>query len=173
MKTPYLKGLTIVLLFFSVSVTALIAQQFTIQSRGTNRTYLVRLPQNYTGSNSYPLLIFLHGGGFTTTVADTMYGFTEHGYSTGYIVVYPQGLNESWSATTDVPFISTLIDSLCNNYAIDKQRIYLAGHSAGGYLVNVLACKLSGKIAAFGEISGSKAEARKVMPFFWQYAIIS
>jgi polyhydroxybutyrate depolymerase len=154
MKTPFIKRLTIVLLFFIVSVTALIAQQFTMHCRGTNRTYLVRLPQNYSAGNSYPMLIFLHGGGFTSEIADSVYGFTEHGYKTGYIVVYPQGLNESWSAASDVPFISTLIDTLCNNYAINKQRVYLAGHSAGAYLVNVAACQLAGKIAAFGDISG-------------------
>jgi polyhydroxybutyrate depolymerase len=154
MKTPFLKRLNIVLLFLTISATALIAQRFTIQSRGTNRTYLVRLPQNYSAGNSVPLLIFLHGGGFTADLADTTYGFTAHGYSTGYIVVYPQGLNESWSAAADVPFISALIDTLCNKYTINKQKIYAAGHSAGGYMVNILACQLSGKIAAFGDIAG-------------------
>jgi polyhydroxybutyrate depolymerase len=154
MKISFLHRLSIALLFISISWMSTIAQQFTIQSRGTNRTYLLRLPEDYTANNSYPLLIFLHGGGFTANLADTTYGFTQHGYSTGYIVVYPQGLNESWSATADVPFISTLIDTLCNKYTINKQRIYAAGHSAGAYLVNVLACQLSGKIAAFGDIAG-------------------
>jgi polyhydroxybutyrate depolymerase len=154
MNTPSLKRFTIVLFFLTVSATTLVAQQFTIQSRGTNRTYLVRLPLNYPAGNSVPLLIFLHGGGFTINVADTTYGFTEHGYSNGYIVVYPQGLNETWVETTDVPFISALIDTLCNKYTINKQRIYVAGHSAGAYLVNILACQLSNKIAAFGDIAG-------------------
>lgn len=154
LKMKTLQRLSVALLLFSFISISSIAQQFTIQCRGTNRTYLIRLPQNYSDDKTFPLLIFLHGGGFTSEVADTIYGFTEHGYSNGYIVVYPQGLNESWSAASDVPFISTLIDTLYNQYAINKQRIYLAGHSAGAYLVNVLACQLSGKIAAFGDISG-------------------
>jgi polyhydroxybutyrate depolymerase len=154
MKTATLKKLSIAMLLISCAFMSILAQQFTIQSMGTNRKYLVRLPHNYSVSNSYPLLIFLHGGGFTADLADTTYGFTKHGYSNGYIVVYPQGLNESWTAAADVPFISTLIDTLCNKYNINKQRIYTAGHSAGAYMVNVLACQLSGKIAAFGDIAG-------------------
>jgi polyhydroxybutyrate depolymerase len=154
MKTATLKKLSIALLLISYTCMSIVAHQFTIQSKGTNRTYLVRLPQTYSVSNSYPMLIFLHGGGFTANLADTTYGFTKHGNSNGYIVVYPQGLNESWSAAADVPFISTLIDTLCNKYTINKQRIYAAGHSAGAYLINVLACQLSGKIAAFGDIAG-------------------
>lgn len=56
----------------------------------------------------------------------------------------------------DVGFVSHLIDTLKQNYAIDSARIYASGSSNGAMLCFRLACELSHKIAAFATISASQ-----------------
>lgn len=119
------------------------------------RSYVLHLPRNYENKDQFPLVIVLHGANWTASQADNCYGFTAHGDTTGYIVVYPQGVNKSWNGEMDVPYISSLIDTLCVIYKIDKHRIYILGHSNGGGLVYILACKLSSKIAAFASVSAT------------------
>ena len=55
----------------------------------------------------------------------------------------------------DVRFISDLIDRLQQDYAIDPARIYVNGLSNGGGMTYLLACELSGRIAAVGSVAGA------------------
>ncbi|MBK8949981.1 MAG: prolyl oligopeptidase family serine peptidase [Flavobacteriales bacterium] len=58
-------------------------------------------------------------------------------------------------ATDDVQFISELIDWFCDAHAIDATRVYVTGHSNGGFMVYQLALHLADRIAAFAPVAGS------------------
>jgi polyhydroxybutyrate depolymerase len=90
----------------------------------------------------------------------------------GFIVVYPSaevgGGPRAWNVhlgaglTTDVRFISELIDTLSATYNIDPTRIYANGLSNGGGMSFVLSCTLSNRIAAVGTVV-----AAQTLPFEW------
>ena len=81
-----------------------------------------------------------------------------------FIVVYPNGVNNSWNTFTglpgastadDVGFINALIDTMSTQYQIDEQRVYSCGLSAGGYMSHRLGCELEQRITAIASVAGT------------------
>jgi len=135
---------------------------------GITRTYTVHIPQGYTGNHSVPLVIALHGGGGSSQKMANLTAFNSVSDTYGFIVVYPEGIENHWNDgrqleeyTTqkenidDVHFISSLIDVVCEQYAIDKARIYATGISNGAMMSCRLACELPEKIAAVAMVVGA------------------
>ena len=102
------------LLIFSICFS----QLFNINHHGVNRTYYVSSSNNPLDSS--PLIINMHGFGMT---ALDEYQYTEMDYYAhpeNIIVVYPQGINNSWNVGTywdsntsdDVDFINVIIDEI-------------------------------------------------------------
>ncbi|MCX7712478.1 MAG: alpha/beta hydrolase-fold protein [Chthoniobacterales bacterium] len=91
--------------------------------------YGVRFPKNYSHDRRYPLLLYLHGSGFSTTSAEKEF-FTAFSDALDYfpgIVVYPRSAG-SWSA----PAVLELLDLLISKYPIDAERVSIVGFSMGG-----------------------------------------
>ena len=139
---------------------------------GLNREYIIYVPANYDGSINVPLFFSFHGGSGYASDHMQMTNINTISDTAGFIAVYPQGAldingaepgntpSTSWlhkAPTThnDVNFISSIIDTLSNEYTIDLDRIYACGYSEGGIFSYELACRLSNKIAAIGSVSGS------------------
>jgi polyhydroxybutyrate depolymerase len=133
----------------------------TIVIDGITRTYTVVLPSDYYDSNSFSLVIALHGGGGSSSQFEKSSGLSEKANKSGFIVVYPDGTGviQTWNAglcwgyamnndIDDVKFISMLIDKLLKDYKINPKKVYATGHSNGGMMCYRLACELGNKIAA-------------------------
>lgn len=148
---------------FSGSPKAQIPGSFSFE--GLSRAYTVYLPATYITGDHLPLLLSLHG---LTQNGNTMMQFT--GFNTyadqyNFIVVYPDGINNSWnvgfsggSTANDVGFLSALIDTLHAQYGIDLNRVYSTGFSNGGFMSYRLACELTGKIAAIASVAGTMTD---------------
>ena len=88
-------------------------------------------PPAATGDAPVPLVIALHGAGADENVFFDAYGagiLKRLAAELGYLVVTP---------TTNVfggkpAWFDRLIEDLSHDYAIDKQRVYVVGHSMGG-----------------------------------------
>lgn len=110
-----------------------------------------------------PLIINMHGFGGNALSQWSYSEMDDYALPAGAAVVYPEGLLSSWNVGTfwdinpydDIDFISSLIDTISNLYAIDMNRIYATGMSNGGYMAYELACELTNKIAAFGSVTGN------------------
>ncbi|HEX9976401.1 MAG TPA: PHB depolymerase family esterase, partial [Dehalococcoidales bacterium] len=180
---PLTKTGQIIALFSAVFVLALFpaacreavptpAQNYTgsIQSSGLERTFLVHVPPTSSTTRPMPLLIALHGGGGTGQgmVTLTQGSLNSLADKEGFIVVYPDGIENQWNdgregdftmvnreEIDDVGFISTLIDHLSQKHKIDNQRIYATGISNGAMMSYRLACELSNKIAAVAPVCGA------------------
>src|SRR5579862_7975812 len=125
---------------------------------GLERSYLLYVPASYDRGKPTPLLIVLHGRGINASFMITMTGggFNALADEHGFILVYPNAINEMWndgrtssdmkSNADDVGFIRALIEHLAAEYAIDRQRVYLTGLSNGGYMAYRLGCELSDQI---------------------------
>ena len=128
---------------------------------GRLRNYMVYLPNNYTGSVDFPLVIHLHSGGWTAQQDMNYIKLNQVADTSEFIVVYPSAINKRWNSggvpapnVNDVGFIDALIDTLINRYSIDLERIYACGYSRGGFMAYTLACQLSHRIAAIASVSG-------------------
>jgi len=133
---------------------------------GINRSYIVYVPQERSGSAPFPLMIVLHG--FTQTGQTIMNysDFNTYAELYGFVAVYPNGVGNSWnvgvgggSTANDVGFLSALIDTLNQQIGIDLNRVYACGFSNGGFMSYRLACELSDRIAAIGPVAGVMVNA--------------
>lgn len=135
----------------------------TIVSSGVEREYLLHVPPSY--QRPAPLVISMHGAGLWPAAQMEISRWNEVADREGFIVVYPAGTKRAgprvWHEDVrDVRFISSLIDRLEANYAIDPRRIYADGLSNGGGMAFVLSCTLSDRIAAVGTVG-----AAQLLPF--------
>lgn len=115
-----------------------------------------------------PLLVVFHGHGETASAIAAITGFDRLADADGFLVAYPQGVDRSWNdgrGTTaaarlgvdDVSFTHQVIRQIEQAFPVDRSRVYVAGFSNGGVLVQRLGCELSGEVAAIASVSGLMA----------------
>ncbi len=139
----------------------------TITSNGVNRTFIVHYHNAQIPPNK-PVVIVLHGDGGTGAGIKSYCGMDVIANSNDFIAVYPNSLNDIGSGIwnkpvnanlndgpNDVLFISDMIDFLCSTYFINNNKVYVAGHSGGGFMAYHLAIALPNKIAAFAPYAAS------------------
>jgi len=156
------------LLIFITCLSASSAQGYisgTIENDGLTREYSIYVPASYDGTTNFPLLFNLHGGGGTNSVWQAASDMRPIADTADFILVYPQarpdpsdGNSFNWipkvpGTFDDVPFFSSLIDTIASNYQIDQNRIYACGYSLGGDMTFELGCKLNNRIAAIAPVA--------------------
>ncbi len=145
---------------------------FNLVHDGKTRDFIVHSPcatYNCTGQK-LPVVFAFHGLTETNTSMRNYTKFNEVADTAGFILVYPQGINNSWndgsttSTEDDLGFTNAMIDYLLANSnncpagfcaQIDTERIYSCGMSNGGFFSYRLACQLSNRIAAIASVTGS------------------
>ena len=137
----------------------------TIEHDGLTREYSIYVPASYDGTTNFPLLFNLHGGGGTNSAWQAASDMRPIADTADIILVYPQarpdpsdGNSFNWipkvpGTFDDVPFFSSLIDTIASNYQIDQNRIYACGYSLGGDMTFELGCKLNNRIAAIAPVA--------------------
>ena len=134
------------------------------------RPYMMQVPDSYDASKPTPLVLLLHGYAANAFVQVRLFGLLDGSQAHGYIVVYPDGLTDSqgnqfWNATDgccnvdgnpvdDVAYLSAVLDDVEAHYNVDPKRVYVMGHSNGGYMAHRLACDVGGRIAAIISLAG-------------------
>jgi poly(3-hydroxybutyrate) depolymerase len=121
-----------------------------IQTSGKNRSYILRLPDNYDSNRQYRLVFGFHWNGGTANDVDS--GGTS-GYPWSYyglralsansaIFVAPQGLNNGWanSGGEDVIFVDDMIRQIEAGVCVDTAQRFAGGFSYGGGMSYALAC---------------------------------
>jgi polyhydroxybutyrate depolymerase len=156
------------LLIFITYLSASNAQGYisaTIQNDGLTREYSIYVPASYDGTTNFPLVFNLHGGGGTNSVWQATSDMRPIADTADFILVYPQarpdpsdGNSFNWipkvpGTFDDVPFFSSLIDTIASNYQIDHNKIYACGYSLGGDMTFELGCKLNNRIAAIAPVA--------------------
>ncbi len=165
-KTLFIIAVTFFLTAPSVSDVAAQLIDGSLTHDGTNREYLLYVPESYIGDESTPLVMIYHGHGMPASDMMAYADFRFIAELGGFIVVYPQGTldgggEEFWNntcksgLTDDVGFTEALIDAIASEYNIDPTRVYAAGFSNGGFMSYTLACQLSDRFAAVVSVAGS------------------
>ena len=163
-----MKKILISILATTALITSGYSQIFiseTIQHDGLTREYSIYVPASYDGTTNFPLLFNLHGGGGTNSAWQVTSDMIPIADTADFILVYPQarpdpsdGNSFNWipkipGTFDDVPFFSSLIDTIASNYQIDQNRIYACGYSLGGDMTFELGCKLNNRIAAIAPVA--------------------
>ncbi len=148
------------------------------ESKARPRDYLVYVPGRYDAKQPTPIVVMLHGRPSSATEMARISEMNATANRHGFIVVYPEGLNNEWNAQfdlfgkssnsvrgggkerppvlqDDVGFLKTLMDDLGVDLNIDAQRMYVAGFSNGGFMTLRMACSASDVFAAFAEVGST------------------
>ncbi|GAM85474.1 hypothetical protein ANO11243_034810 [Dothideomycetidae sp. 11243] len=135
----------------------------TLVSDGVPRSYLVFIPPTYEVGRPMPLILSYHGGLKTAEDQLELDLFTSPYFNNDSMVVYPQGIDNTWQGvpgvtTDDILFTNQILDEVESLYCIDEIRIAASGKSdGGGFVGNQAACDpvLSQRLAAVAPVSGA------------------
>jgi polyhydroxybutyrate depolymerase len=157
-----------VLCVFLLTPFGLAAQgmtQETLQVNGVDRTYLLHAPTRPQNGKPLPLVLMLHGAGMTSELMAETSGLNPWADTTGFIVVYPQGLERHWNTThqpeagrDDIAFLKALLAKIEAAYSVDSARVFAAGFSNGAEFVQELGCRDDFHFAAILSVSATLQE---------------
>jgi dienelactone hydrolase len=125
--------------------------------------YTLFVPKTYTPAKPWPLIIGLHGGGPDGKQGDEVVGsgpsamnfYQSQAARHGFLVACPTALMAGWPNKPNEEYVRDLIVELCWLYHIDIDRIYLTGHSMGGFGTWGLGPRLAEDLAAISPMAGA------------------
>jgi polyhydroxybutyrate depolymerase len=128
-------------------------------------------PRGLEPGQRRPLLIFLHGLGASGKIAFDMLNLAAFGARERVFVLAPDGKldrerRQFWNAGSaccnfdrkdvdDVARLGRLIDTWRARPDVDSSRIYVMGHSNGGFMTERLVCALGDRITAAASMAGA------------------
>lgn len=117
------------------------------------------------------LVMVLHGYTGDAAEAVDFFGLRPLADLRGFLIAAPQGTADSeghtfWnasdaccnfegSAVDDSDFLSRVIANVVSTQAIDPARVYVVGHSNGGFMAHRLACEHADQVAAIASLAGA------------------
>ena len=136
-----------------------------LEVEGKKRQYVLHVPRGYKKNQrkTIPLVVMLHGRTSNgRAAASRYYGWTPLADKEKFIAVFPTALGKptSWQrsrgrkSSGDAEFLSQLIDKMLKDFRIDKNQVFMTGHSSGGFMSFSFAATHSEKIAAIGPVAG-------------------
>lgn len=142
----------------------------------------LKVPANYDADVPTPLVVLLHGYTSSGASQDSYMGFSELVDSYGFLFIAPDGIKEPggdenrfWNATPaccdffntavdDTAYVESIIASVRGEYNVDPTRIFLIGHSNGGFMSYRLAYEHSATIAAIASLAGANHSDERMPP---------
>jgi predicted esterase len=133
-------------------------------SNGSDRTYYLRLPEDYNSKSPYPLVIAFHGTGgshesYLIDEYDENYNL-QRAVGNEAILVYPNalpsgsGVNQ-WNYTIDIDFFDDVIEDLESSVCYDTRQVFAVGHSSGAGITHQLGCLRGNVLRGIAPVAGS------------------
>lgn len=124
--------------------------------------YTLFVPEAYDPVVPWPLIIGLHGGGADGKTGDEVFGsgrsamnfYRGPAAKHGYIVACPDALRAPWYVAPNEEMVRALVEELKHLYNVDVDRIYMTGHSMGGFGTWALGPKMAEDLAAISPMAG-------------------
>jgi polyhydroxybutyrate depolymerase len=154
----------------------------TVSPAGYDRSSKLFLPNNYDEKDKWPLILMIHGYTSNAHQADVLLGLSKRVTKRGFLLLTPEGTplpydhdtgtdhwkkgDLFWNATdfccdfektnvNDVAYLLALIQETASKYHVDPERIYLFGHSNGGFMTTRLLCETDHVFAGAATLAGS------------------
>ncbi|CAN5483147.1 hypothetical protein BH24DEI1_BH24DEI1_07110 [soil metagenome] len=133
---------------------------------GQARELIAYLPQSYSPDTPLALVIAFHGRTNDNAQVRRYYGLEAPSQGEA-VIVYPSGLWQgdgtfSWSdpgdpadALRDYALFDHMLEDMSESYCLDPGRVYLVGHSLGGWFAASLACARAETVRAVAVVAGS------------------
>lgn len=106
------------------------------QSTDDGIQYNVRTPSNYISKVAHPLLVVYSPARRSRSSTERFTRLTKEATTAGFVVAY---VDHQPMSKTAILKLSVIPDLIAKNWCIDKNRIYLTGHSDGGSMAMGLA----------------------------------
>jgi polyhydroxybutyrate depolymerase len=135
------------------------------------RPVTVHVPDSYDPARPAPLVVALHGYTSDAKELETYLRLTPESDRRGFVYAYPEGSTDDrgdrfWNATDaccafsspepdDSRYLGELISTIQGSYRIDRARVYLIGHSNGGFMAFRMACDHADQITAIVSLNGA------------------
>jgi polyhydroxybutyrate depolymerase len=144
------------------------------------RPFTLHVPRGYAGTAS-PLLVALHGyGGDPAELASSL-SLVPASDAHGFLLALPSGTPDAdgrrfWNATDaccnftgkavdDSAYLSQVITTVAQRYSVDPGKVFVIGHSNGGFMALRLACDHADQVAAVVSVAGAQnADASACRP---------
>jgi len=137
---------------------------------GGDRPVRLVVPAGYDHAVPTPLVVLLHGFGSNALIQTAYLGYRDVADDRGVLFVAPEGTTNGdgaqfWNATDaccdfegsgvdDVGYLRSLIDDISGVWNVDPDRVFVIGHSNGGYMSYRLACDVE-QVAAIVSLAGA------------------
>jgi polyhydroxybutyrate depolymerase len=133
------------------------------------RPYDVFVPTSYQKGTPAPLVILLHGYGASGAIQEAYFQVQPLAEERGFLYVHPDGTvnqvgDQYWNATDaccgfgstvdDSAYLLSIIDAVSAEYTVDPKRVFVFGHSNGGFMSYRMACDHADRIAAIASLAG-------------------
>lgn len=137
----------------------------TISFDGNERSYEVQVPISYDNLAPVPLVFDIHGYTSNKDQQELVSGISDLAEQAGFLVVRPQGLQNSWNAgdfccgqaqsqgLDDVGLMKAIVSEVSQSLCVDPKRVYATGLSNGGALSHRIACEAADVFAAVAPVS--------------------
>jgi polyhydroxybutyrate depolymerase len=139
-----------------------------------SRPYTMNLhvPAGYDATKPTPLVMMLHGYSASGAVEEVYFNFTAVSDAHTFLYVYPDGDREAspsmyrfWNATDaccnfygstvdDSSYLDAVLADIRGKFNVDAKRVYVVGHSNGGFMTHRMACDHASEIAAVMALAG-------------------
>jgi polyhydroxybutyrate depolymerase len=135
------------------------------------RPFALHVPPTYDPATKAPLVVLLHGFGASGVIQESYVKLAVESDRRGFLYAMPDGTTnrngkQFWNATAaccdnyrsgvdDVAYLRRVVDTVKATYAVDPARVYLVGHSNGGFMALRMACDLAGEITAVVSLAGA------------------
>lgn len=130
-----------------------------------NGTYHIELPDFEASAQARPAVLFLHGHGGSGLNALRNRAMVDGLRSRGYAVIAPDALPRrggtrswtffpGWEGRDEIAFLDEVAQDAAQRFDLARDNMVLAGFSAGGFMVNYLACAQPGHFAAYAPVAG-------------------
>ncbi|PKL84816.1 MAG: hypothetical protein CVV22_11045 [Ignavibacteriae bacterium HGW-Ignavibacteriae-1] len=166
---------------------------------GYEREFIVTKPDGTPPAGGYPVVFMFHGTSGDGEKFFNVSGWKEKGDKENFVCVFPSSLrwcfiddgveknNTKWicgdlvdslcpqeEIVDDIKFVRAMIDTLVNNYPIDRSRIYGTGFSNGGCFTSKMAVEASELFAALHAAGGGlhrldSGDAVKNLPVWFSF----
>jgi polyhydroxybutyrate depolymerase len=155
-----------------LAVSPVAGRDVTIKLGG--RPFQLHVPASYAPGSRVPLVVLLHGFRASAAIQEAYFRLTGESERRGFLYALPDGTADRdglrfWNATAaccdryhtgvdDSDYLRRLLTDVASSYSVDPHRVYLIGHSNGGFMAYRMACDHADAITAIVSLAGAMTD---------------